>query len=180
MLSRSELAAIYNAAQKMSRPYRFICLFLIHVPLRKSEVALMRWSDITDELIIIPATNRKNKVQLVLPNLIGENLKVVPRTSEYVFPSSSGTVFSAWSKNKHQLDRVRASTTGCSTISAERSHRCALSMSSRTRSPLSASWVTYPDRWSDRAGLQPPQYLPQMRAALVKWEEYLSALLAAQ
>ena len=106
VLTDREIVAIYKAAQNMGYPFGYIVLILIHLPLRRNEVACLKWSYITPGVITLPAELMKNKVELVLPNLLSEEFKIIPRTSEYLFPSLAGTPFSAWSKNKRRLDRL--------------------------------------------------------------------------
>jgi integrase len=182
VLTPRELAAIYNAAQDMPQPFGYICLLLIHLPLRKNEAALMRWTDITDDLITIPADNRKNKVELVLPNLLVDNLKLIPRTSEYLFPSSAGTPFTAWSKNKRRLDELSGVIDPpwvlhdfrrtFASMAAENELADALTVErilghvSGTLSPIARVYNRH-------------TYLPQMRQALRQWEKHLAALISS-
>ena len=105
VLSESELVAIYRAALQMGHPFGHIVIACIHTGMRRSEVASLKWSYITTEHITIPGELTKNGQQHILPNLIGDTLLRIPKTSEFLFPSEAGTPFSAWSKNKRKLDK---------------------------------------------------------------------------
>ena len=106
VLLDDEMARIYRAAAKLGHPYGHICLIAIHTGLRRGEVGAMKWDYITPETITIPAALSKNRREHVLPNLILENLTLIPRTSEFLFPSSVGTPYSTWSDGKEELDAL--------------------------------------------------------------------------
>lgn len=120
LLTDDEVRAIYRAATSLAYPYGFLVLICIHTGLRRGEVGSLRWSRITSEYITIPKEISKNKREHVLPNLIGENLKFVPRATEIVvenskqvmresdllFPTANGHPFCAWGKNKRRLDAL--------------------------------------------------------------------------
>src|SRR5581483_8987576 len=91
VLTDEEMARIYRAAVELGYPYGYICLIAIHTGLRRGEVASLRWSFITPEAITIPPALTKNKREHVIPNLIEENLALLPRKGELLFPSSAGT-----------------------------------------------------------------------------------------
>ena len=105
VLSDNELRRVYIAAQSMGNPYGYIILLCIHCMFRLNEAAQMKWSYISPEYFTLPAEFTKQRREHVVPNLIGDNIAEIPRTSEYLFPSSSGRPFSAFSKNKVELDR---------------------------------------------------------------------------
>ena len=94
VLSDDELTAVYRAAEELAysaifRPFGFIILFCIHTGMRRSEVAALKWSYLTSDLITIPPQFTKNGKQHALPNLVYHFLALVPRKSEYLFASPS-------------------------------------------------------------------------------------------
>jgi integrase len=103
VLSDEEMARIYRAAVQLGHPFGYICLIAIHTGMRRGEVGGLRWSYITPETITLPPELTKNKREHVLPNLIGNNLALIPRVSDLVFPSSVGTPYSTWSDGKDAL-----------------------------------------------------------------------------
>ena len=180
ILSDDELRRIYLAATELAFPFGFIVLVCIHTAMRRSEVAMLKWSYISADYITLPKEITKNSTEHFIPNLIGENLKLVPRTSEYVFPSGAGTPFNAWSKNKAALDRM--SGTAAWTLHDLR----------RTFSTNMARWeIAPPDvveaLLNHKTGSRSPlqriydrhDRLPQMRRALEAYEKRLAALIAA-
>jgi integrase len=104
VLTDKELRAVYAAAVTMAFPFGYIVLLCIHCAFRINETSRLKWSHITPEHITLPAHMTKNKQEHVLPNLVANNLALIPQTSEYLFPSAVGTPFSAWSKNKILID----------------------------------------------------------------------------
>lgn len=124
VLTDDEMARIYKAAcvlQERGDPYGFICLIAIHTGMRRGEAGGLRWSYITDETITLPPSFTKNRREHTLPNLLGANLALVPRTMEtaldgtgelierpcdLLFPSSAMTPYSTWSDGKEALDEL--------------------------------------------------------------------------
>ena len=178
VLTDAELAAVYRAAADMSHPFGYIVLLCIHTGLRRGEVGALKWSYITQETITIPAELAKNGEVHMIPNLIGNNLLLIPKTSDYLFPSHAGTPFSAWSKNKRRLDA-----------------RCGvadwvLHDLRRTFSTKMAEWQIAPPHVTERllnhtVGSLTPiarvynrwNYLAEMRDALERYEKRLAQLL---
>lgn len=106
VLSDAELALIYRAAVKLGYPFGFICQIAIHTAMRRGEVGGLKWSYITPETITLPPALTKNSREHVLPNLINEHLAMIPKSTEFLFPSSVGTPYSAWSDGKEALDAL--------------------------------------------------------------------------
>ena len=106
LLSDDEMRAIYQAAQNFGYPFGFIVLIGIHTGLRRNEIGSLKWDYITRHLITIPKELTKNGREHVIPNLINDNLALIPRTSQYLFPTSTGSPFCAWGKNKIRLDNA--------------------------------------------------------------------------
>jgi integrase len=179
VLTDDELVRVYRAAQDMGYPFGFMVLLCIHCGYRIGEVAAMKWSYITAEYITLPAEIYKTGREHVLPNLVGDNLTLIPRSSHYLFPSKVGTPFSAFSRHKRSLDRL-------SGVSGWTIHDLR-----RTFSSKCAEWqLTSPDIIERLLGhstaLSPIarvynrwHYLPEMRAALERYEKKLALLLAS-
>ena len=174
------MAGIYAAADQLGHPYGHICLIAIHTGLRRGEVGALKWDHITPETITIPPALTKNKREHVLPNLINENLKLIPRTSEYLFPSSVGTPYSTWSDGKAALDAIckiddfvfhdfrrYLSTTMARLRAPIDVTEAILNHVSGSRSPIQRVYDRY-----DR--------LPEMRAALMIYEKHLTAIIGSR
>ena len=106
VLSDAELAAVYREALKIGYQFGVIILICIHTGMRRGEVAGLKWTYITPEFITLPGEATKNGQQHVIPNLVGDILKQIPKRSDYIFPSNADTPFSAWSKNKKRIDKA--------------------------------------------------------------------------
>lgn len=184
VLAELELAAIYRAAQQMEPPFGTIVQLLVHLPLRKNEAAYLRWSYINEDAIVIPGKIRKNNHELILPNLIGRTLReiagestVLPRGDTYLFPSSAGTPFSGWSKNKARLDKL-------SGVQDWVLHDLRRTFASMMAEHELADPITVERILGHVSGTLSPiariynrhSYLPQAREALQKWEKHLAAI----
>lgn len=179
VLTDNELGRVYRAAVGMGYPFGFMVLLCIHCAYRIGEVAAMKWSYITEEYITIPASAYKTGREHVLPNLMNDNLLLIPRSSEYLFPSRRETPLLSLTKYKGDLDRL-SGVTGWTLHDLRRtfSSKCAewqiaspdiIERLLGHTTALSAIARVY-NRW---------HYLPQMRAALERYEEKLALLLSA-
>ena len=147
--------------------------------MRRSEVASLKWSYITRDYITVPGDLTKNYQQHILPNLINDNLHLIPKTSEYLFPSDAGTIFSAWSKSKIKFDKLCGVTDWV------------IHDLRRTFSTKMAEWQIAPPHVIERilnhsTGTMSPlarlynraTYLAEMKEALERYEKKLAQLLA--
>jgi integrase len=179
VLNDRELIAVYRAAQEFGYPFGYIVLICIHTGLRRGEVASLKWSYITDEYISLPGEVTKNGHPHTLPNLIGDNITLIPKTSELLFPSEAGTPFSAWSKNKkkfdvicgvtgwtlHDLRRTFATNLARWEIASPETIDRLLNHVTGSQSKLSKIY----NRW---------RYLPQMKSSLREYEKKLAHLIS--
>lgn len=106
LLSDDELTRIYKAAIELGNPFGYIVLLCIHTGLRRGEVGSLRWSYITPEFITIPKHIAKNGREHIIPNLINDNFALIPKTSEFVFPTANDKPFAAWGRHKARLDAL--------------------------------------------------------------------------
>jgi integrase len=180
VLSEKELATIYRAALKFGYPYGVILLICIHTGMRRGEVAALKWSYVTPQHITIPTELAKNGQEHVLPNLIGDLFRGIPRTSEYLFPSGADTPFSAWSKTRRKFDKTCAVT------------GWVIHDLRRTFSTKMAEWQLAPPHVIERilnhtVGSMTPiarvynrwNYLAEMKEAMQRYEIKLAQALAA-
>ena len=180
VLSDAELVAVHRAATEIGYPFGHLVLMCIHTGLRRGEVGSLKWGYITPDHITIPGELAKNGREHVVPNLIGDILKLIPQTSEYLFPSDAGTTFSAWSKNKARLD-TQCGVTGWVIHDLR-----------RTFATKMAEWQIAPPHVIERilnhtTGSMTPiarvynrwNYLAEAKDALVQYECRLAQLLAA-
>lgn len=180
VLGDDEMRRIYKAAVKLGHPYGYICLIAIHTGMRRGEVGGLKWSYITPETITLPPSLTKNKREHVLPNLINDELQLIPKVSEYLFPSSVGTPYSAWSDGKEALDNLCAvenfvihdfrrylSTTMAKLRVPIDVTEAILNHVSGSRSPIQRVYDRY-----DR--------LPEMREALALYEKHLASVVGPE
>jgi integrase len=169
---------VYAAAQELAYPFGFIVLLAIHTGLRRSNVAKLEWSWISDDVITIPAASMKDEQPFLLPNLINENLKLIPKVHpRYVFPSRAGTPFSVFSQNKKKLD-ARCKVENWTLHDLRRTFRSKLSEWRCCSSDIAEMLIAHQvgtkvqriyDRWT---------YFPEKREALEIYERRLAQLVS--
>ena len=178
LLSDDELVRIYNAAADLACPFGYIVLICIHTGLRRGEVGSLKWSYITPELITIPKEITKNGREHNIPNLIGDNLRLVPQTSEYLFPTSTRKPFCAWGKNKARLDKL----CGVEDFVLHDFRRYLSSTMRRLGVPIDVTETILNHVTGSRSHIQRiydrHDRLPEMRQALQLYEKHLAALMS--
>ena len=196
LLTDAEMARIYKAAGilvERGDPYGFICLIAIHTGMRRGEVGGLHWSFITEETIALPPSLTKNKREHVLPNLLGANLALIPRTVEHalddngdvierpcdlLFPSSAGTSYSTWSDGKEALDAV------CNVdgFVFHDFRRYLSTTMAKLRVPIDVAEAILNHITGSRSPIQRVydrhDRLPEMREALALYEKHLAAIIS--
>jgi len=179
LLSDDELHKIYNAAVTLGYPFGFIVLIAIHTALRRSEVGSLKWSFITPDLITIPKELTKNGREHAIPNLISDNLALIPKTSEYLFPTTSGLPFCSWGKNKIKLDKL----CGVENFVLHDFRRYLSSTMRKLHVPIDVTEAILNHISGSRSRVQRiydrHDRLPEMRAALELYEQRLAALISS-
>lgn len=182
VLSDAELVALGQAAQESSAQFDQIFLLLLLTGQRRGEIAGLRWSfvNLPERTIILPASLTKNNREHTLPygRAVAQIFDALPRVNEFVFPSASDpnrpfTNFSlakryldkrcplpAWTL--HDLRRTFATKLAELKVPPHVTERL-LNHVSGTISGVAAIY----NRW---------QYLDEMRAAICKHEQHLTAL----
>jgi integrase len=185
VLSDEEMAAIYAAAVELGHPYGYICLIAIHTGLRRGEVGGLKWSYITHETITLPPSLTKNRREHVLPNLISENLALIPKSEgldgeagDYLFPSSVGTPYSTWSDGKEALDAL----CGVDDFVFHDFRRYLSTTMAKLRVPIDVTEAILNHVSGSRSPLQRiydrHNRLPEMREALELYENHLARIVA--
>lgn len=197
VLSDDEIKRIYLGActlQQIGDPYGFICLIAIHTGMRRGEVGALRWSYISDDTITLPPALTKNRREHTLPNLLADNLALVPRMVENVldddgklvqrpcdllFPSSAGTPYSTWSDGKEALDAL----CNVDNFVFHDFRRYLSTTMARLRVPIDVTEAILNHVTGSRSPIQRvyDRYdrLPEMREALLKYEKHLNALISS-
>lgn len=113
VLSDDELRTLLTALSPPRTTFHRIVLLCIHLGIRRSEAASMRWQWLTEGMLTIPGEFTKNGEPLILPLTpkVKDIIEQVPKLSDtYLFPaarerSEKTTVFNGWGKPKAQLDK---------------------------------------------------------------------------
>jgi integrase len=109
-LSPVELRVVWLAAQQLPYPYRQYFNMLIATGQRRSEVAKMKWADLSDDGWLIPAPDTKTKKH---PHLVPTSMMMTAilddecqakQDGRFVFPGRYGTGINNFHAMKQQLD----------------------------------------------------------------------------
>ena len=195
LISDAEFVAVYKAAVELAFPFGYIVLICAHTGLRRGEVSTLKWKDITSEFITIPKEIAKNGREHVLPNLIAENLKLIPKStrtvvredgepmqqiSDYLFPSATGTPFAAWGRHKVRLDKLA----GVEDFVLHDLRRYLSSTMRRLGVPIDVTECILNYVSGSRSQIQRiydrHDCLPEMRDALALYERHLAAIISAK
>lgn len=187
--------AVYKAAVELAFPFGYIVLMCAHTGLRRGEVSTLKWKDITSEFITIPKEIAKNGREHVLPNLIADNLKLIPKStraivgedgelsqkiSEYLLPSATSTPFAAWGRHKVRLDTIA----GVEDFVLHDLHRHLSSTMRRLGVPIDVTECILNHVSGSRSQIQRiydrHDRLPEMRDALALYEKHLAAITSAK
>lgn len=190
VLSPIELKALYLACSGEKTTFSYIVSLLILTGQRRGEIARLEWLRINmaEKMITIPSEVAKNHRTHTFPygSLTQSILDVIPShfDSPYLFPSRTGT-FTAFSQSWHQLKSKMVDidpniSTDFVLHDLRRSYSSIMAslgvpqvvvekllnhVSQGTQSPISQVYNRY-------------NYLPEMREAVLRYEAYLTTLIA--
>lgn len=183
VLSRDELKAVWKAS---AGTFGNIVKLLILTGQRRGEIAALRseWINPTDRTITLPSSITKNRREHLFPfgDLAAELLS---ETEGYLFPAAREhvrnnptTSFNGWGKPKAALDKA-SGIYGWTLHDLRRTFATRLAdldvephIVERLLNHISGE-ISGVSAIYNRA-----KYLPQMRQAVEKWDQYLAALLA--
>jgi len=110
VLSPDEIKRIWNALD--DNHYGVAVKLLLLTGQRATEIGSLRWTEVGDDEIVLPAARTKNRREHVVPlaPVAKALLKKMPRRGEFVFERRPGRPLKAWSTFKENLDdHIRAS-----------------------------------------------------------------------
>ncbi len=185
ILADDELKIVWGAAEKQGYPHGTICQLLAATGQRRGEIANLRrpWINEKEQTITLPESVTKNSKEHTFPYgpLVAAILDTIPRRNDtdLLFPSrvSNDRPISGWSKYKkeladgiaerwtlHDLRRTYRSIHGQIGTPAEIAERL-INHAAAVQTEVEEIY----DRWT---------YLPQMRTAVLAFEDHVKALLA--
>jgi integrase len=108
VLTPDEMVRFWRSCDKISVPFGAVFQLLLLTGCRLNEIARMRWDELRNDTLHLPATRTKNKRPHVVPlsPLALQILASVPRIENcaFVFSARGRKPISGWNKVKHQLD----------------------------------------------------------------------------
>lgn len=188
VLSNSELVTVWKAAREQGYPHGTVVQLLIMTGQRKTEIANLRWPWINqvERTITLPEWVTKNKKEHTFPynGQVAAILETVPRlnSTDLLFPSrdADDRPISGWSKFKKQLDEwAETKVEGYRLHDLRRTFRtihAEIGTSSEIGERLinhAAAVQTDVEAIYDRY-----KYMPEMRAAIDRYDAHISSLLA--
>jgi integrase len=183
-LPDAEIKAVWFAANNLGYPFGPFVKMLLLTGQRRSEVAGMRWDEISNDVWTIPATKTKNKEdhEVPLSPAAVQLLKDTPNTGDYVFMSGrskAGNPISGFSKAKAYLDKhiedngLQMEQWGFHDLRRTvRTHMSRLNVASEIAERVLNHTPQGIEAVYDRHG-----YLDEKRKALEAWSDYLSLTL---
>jgi integrase len=186
ILNPEELIKVWHAAIRQGYPHGTVCQLLMLTGQRESEIANLRraWINEKEQTITLPDWICKNGKEHTFPycDIVAGILEGIPRRNDtdLLFPCriSNERPISGWSKFKKQLDdgvvgwtlhdlrRTYRSTHGQIGTPREIAERL-INHAAAVQTDVEAIY----DRWD---------YLPQMKQAVLKFEEHFIAVLTAE
>jgi integrase len=181
VLTDGELRQVWEAAQAFPFPFGSIVSLLILMGQRLGETSGLKWSCIDERemTITLPAEITKNSTQHTFPygQMVQSIFDKTPRISEFLFPSRDGTAaYVGYINAKGRFDKIcplphwtlhdlrrTFSTIHARIGTAPHVTEALLNHKTGTRSPIQRIY----DRHT---------YLPEMRAALERYDDYLGSL----
>ena len=183
-LTDTELAAVLSAAHAIGYPHGTIVELLALTGQRRGEIAALRWDWINHEnkTITLPAAITKNNRQHTFPygETVAAVLAKMPRLSTLLFPARGrdDVPFSGWSKSKKAFDET------CD-ISAWVLHDLRRTFATNLAAlgtPIHVTEKLLNHVSGTMSGIvavyQRHNYMEEMRAAILAWEQRLSDILA--
>lgn len=188
VLSEEELKAVYSTACKAQNGFQRLVCLLIHTGCRRGELTRLQWAHIAPDTITLPGEITKNKRSHTFP--IGPKTQALIELFQriagnpYVFPSSRehvkgkpSTVMTGYSGPKQTFDKA-CGVTGWTLHDLRRTFSTGLAalgvaphiierLINHSTGVISGVTATY-NRFA---------YMPEMRAAVEKWEAHLASLV---
>jgi integrase len=185
VLTEDELKAVYNTALKATSGFHRLVALLIHTGGRRGEITALRWQNVGQEAITIPAEISKSKRTRTVP--IGPYtialIERFPKMGEYVFPASreskpTTTVMTGYSAAKRAFDE-ECGVTGWTLHDLRRVFAVGL-LKEGARQETVEVLLGHKGSRSGIVGVyQVHDWADEARHAMVeKWERYLQSLAA--
>lgn len=180
ILANGEIKAVIDATFKLPPPFGAMIRLMVLTGQRRSEVAKMRWSDISGDLWTIPRdTVKKDRAHSVpLSPTAVANIRSLPffTADGYVFTTSGGERPSSnFAKVKKELDRI-SGVTDWRLHDIRRTVRSKLAELGVPRE-VACKVINHAEGKIDRI-YNRHAYMAEKREALERWEKHLTELLA--
>lgn len=184
VLNSDELAELYRKSIQHPWPFGPITQLLVLTGQRRGEIAGLKWSWINrdERLITWPADFTKNRRTHTLPygDMVANIIDMLPETGEYVFSGRTEKAphFNGWGKCKAQFDALLE---GVSPYVLHDLRRTYSSTMAQLGTPIHVTEKLLNHVSGTISGVAAiynrHSYLAEMKAAIVAFEIYLSALV---
>lgn len=181
VLTNDELTQVWRAAETVGGPFGSALHLLILTGARRAEIGKLRWSEIVDDAIHLPAERTKNSEPHIIPLSTAAKavLNSVPRLSgsDFVFSFDGKKPIAAWSRAKDRIDELAP-------LPAWVIHDIRRSVATglqKLKVPLTVTEAVLGHVAGSRAGIvavyQKHDYLEEKLAALEAWGAHVTALV---
>lgn len=179
VLNNAEIVALWHATFQLPAPFGQMYRMFMLTGQRRSEVATMRWVDITNDVWVIPREIVKKDRSHAVPltRLASETLSQLPcfRTDGFVFTTTGGVKSgSNFNKTKRELDRI----SGVTAWTIHDLRRTVRSKLAELRIPreVARKILNHEDGKVDRI-YNRHEYLAEKREALTRWGDHLLSMI---
>jgi integrase len=179
VLTDDEIKKIWHACDKIWPPFADVLKVLLLTGQRKSEVAGMRWTEIQDDIWILPGARTKNKSSHAVPltSFVKQIIERQQKGFDLVFTSTGETPISGFGSAKEDIDAA-SGVTGWRIHDLRRT--CATGMARLKVPPHVVEKVLNHKSGAIRgvaAVYNRHGYTEETQEALEKWAEWIHALV---
>lgn len=108
VLTDTELASVWKAADKIAAPYGVAVRLLILTGARREEIGRLRWDEIKDNAIHLEGERTKNGAPHIIPLSVPAAVTInsIRRNGDFVFTISGSVPIQNWGRAKKALDEA--------------------------------------------------------------------------
>jgi integrase len=190
VLNIDEIVWFWRACEAEGKPFGTILKLLLLSAQRLNEIAAMRYSELDDGVLTLPASRVKNKRRHVVP-LPKQAIALIPDAddSDLVFTTTGVTPVSGWSTLKMRIDKAMAKYAEAEgkTVPAWTFHDLRRTAITGMNELGISPWVVEQivnhvsgTRGGVAGNYNYSQLLPKRKAALQRWADHIQALVESR
>jgi integrase len=177
-LSDAEQRRLWSAAEAVGGPTGACVKLLMLTAARRSEIALLKWSEVDGDLIMLSAARMKGKVAHVIPlsTQAAAIIAALPRVGDYVFGKTP--LRGNWHRIKSKLDAYMSDAAAWVIHDIRRSTASGMAKIGIAVPVIEKLLAHKSGTFRGVAGTyQRHSFLPEMAIAVQKWADHLEQLV---